>query len=275
MTKEVTIFSTDAISKMAEVMVKSSLFGIRDANQAMALMLIAQAEGKHPATVAQEYHIINGKPALKSDAMLARYLHIGGTIEWLSLTNEKVEAKFTHPSSGTVTVSWDIAQATAAGLTNNPTWKKFPRAMLRSRVVSEGIRTSYPAIVMGIYTPEEVEDMPVDKRAKSKVKEEKIVEPVNLTQEEKDQVTINTLCLRLKNQPTLEALNKAWLWVKDQEKYSQAVKDTVYKEYENIRSVFDQNIVDVMCAMFSSPKIDSDALNTADSPSSTDEVSWG
>ncbi|MFM7468944.1 MAG: hypothetical protein ACKO37_05545 [Vampirovibrionales bacterium] len=264
MTKEVTIFSTDAISKMAEVMVKSSLFGIRDANQAMALMLIAQAEGKHPATVAQEYHIINGKPALKADAMLARYLHVGGTIEWLSLTNEKVEAKFTHPSSGTVTVSWDIAQATAAGLTNNPTWKKFPRAMLRSRVVSEGIRTSYPAIVMGIYTPEEVEDMPVDKKAKSKVKEEKIVEPVHLTQEEKDQVTINTLCLKLNNQPTLEALNKAWLWVKDQEKYSKTVKDAVYEEYENIRSAFAETIV-----------IDSDDLDTANSPSSTDEVPWG
>ena len=32
--------------------------------------------------------------------------------------------------------------------------------MLRARVISEGIRTVYPGVVVGVYTPEEVSDMP-------------------------------------------------------------------------------------------------------------------
>jgi len=49
-------------------------------------------------------------------------------------------------------------RAKAAGLTGKQTWKQYPRAMLRSRVISEGIRTVYPGVAVGIYTPEEVGD---------------------------------------------------------------------------------------------------------------------
>jgi hypothetical protein len=37
-------------------------------------------------------------------------------------------------------------------------WKKYPRQMLRSRVVSEGVRTVYPNATSGLYVPEEVRD---------------------------------------------------------------------------------------------------------------------
>jgi hypothetical protein len=46
-----------------------------------------------------------------------------------------------------------------AGLTKNPTWRSYPRQMLRSRCISEGIRTVFPGVVVGTYTPEEVQDM--------------------------------------------------------------------------------------------------------------------
>jgi hypothetical protein len=32
--------------------------------------------------------------------------------------------------------------------------------MLRSRLISEGVRTVYPSIVQGVYTPEEIEAIP-------------------------------------------------------------------------------------------------------------------
>jgi hypothetical protein len=37
-------------------------------------------------------------------------------------------------------------------------YKKYPRQMLRSRCVSEGVRTVYPAATSGMYVPEEVQD---------------------------------------------------------------------------------------------------------------------
>ena len=65
------------MSIMADSIVKSNFYGFKTKEQVMAVMLVAQAEGKHPATVVQEYDIIQGRPALKSQAMLARFLQIG------------------------------------------------------------------------------------------------------------------------------------------------------------------------------------------------------
>ncbi|MBK8184777.1 MAG: hypothetical protein IPK63_18620 [Candidatus Competibacteraceae bacterium] len=56
------------MERMAAVIAQSGLFGVKNQNQAMALMLLAQAEGMHPATAARDYHVIQGKPALKRAA---------------------------------------------------------------------------------------------------------------------------------------------------------------------------------------------------------------
>jgi len=144
---------------MAVSVARSGLFGVKTPDQAMALMLIAQAEGLHPAIAARDYHVINGRPALRADAMLARFQAAGGKVEWGEYTDTKVVGKFSHPSGGSVEIAWTTKMAQDAGLTRNPTWKSYPRQMLRSRCISEGIRTVFPGVVVGTYTPEEVEDM--------------------------------------------------------------------------------------------------------------------
>lgn len=152
------LVSVDAIQTMANAVAKSGLFGIKTADQAMALMLIAQAEGLHPAIAARDYHVIQGRPALKADAMLARFQAAGGKVEWIKYTDEVVAAKISHPQGGTVEVAWTITMADRAGLTKNQTWRQYPRQMLRARVISEGIRTVFPGVAVGVYTPEEVQD---------------------------------------------------------------------------------------------------------------------
>lgn len=149
------------IERMAVAVAKSNLFGIKSPEQAMALMLIAQAEGLHPAIAARDYHVIQGKAALKSDAMLARFIAAGGKVEWHEYTDTAVTATFSHGSGGSVRIGWTIAQAKAAGLASKDVWKQYPRAMLRARVISEGIRTVYPGVCVGVYTPEEVQDFDV------------------------------------------------------------------------------------------------------------------
>jgi hypothetical protein len=143
---------------MALAVAKSGLFGVKTADQAMALMLIAQAEGLHPAIAARDYHVINGRPTLKADAMLARFQTAGGSVRWGEYTERRVSGTFTHPQGGSVEVAWTVEMATSAGLTKNPTWKSYPRQMLRARCISEGIRTVFPGVVVGTYTPEEAED---------------------------------------------------------------------------------------------------------------------
>ena len=152
------------IEKMATAIAKSGLFGMKTPEQAVALMLIAQAEGMHPAIAARDYHVIQGRPALKADAMLARFQTAGGKVSWDVYTDAEVKATFSHPAGGSVTLSWTLAQATRIGLAGKDNWKNYPRAMLRARVISEGIRTVYPGCVVGTYTPEEVQDFEPAKR---------------------------------------------------------------------------------------------------------------
>lgn len=147
------------VEKMAIAIAKSGLFGVKTSEQAMALMLIAQAEGYHPAIAARDYHVIQGRPTLKADAMLARFQSSGGKVEWTEYTDERVTGVFSHPQGGSIAVTWEVAQAKRIGLYKPGSgWEKYPRAMLRARVISEAIRTVYPGCIAGSYTPEEVQE---------------------------------------------------------------------------------------------------------------------
>lgn len=147
------------VEKMAKAVAESGLFGVRKPEEALALMLIAQAEGQHPAIAARDYHIIKGRPALKADALLARFQAAGGRVEWKEYTDDVVTGVFNHPAGGSISVSWTISQAKNIGLVRPDSgWVKYPRAMLRSRCISEGIRAVYPGCAVGTYTVEEVQD---------------------------------------------------------------------------------------------------------------------
>ena len=147
--------------RMAEVIAKSGMFGLKDTTAVLALMAVAQAEGRHPASVAKDYHMIQGRPALKADAMLARFQQAGGSVQWTSYKDEQVSGVFSHPQGGSLEVTWTLAQAKAIGLATKDNWKLYPRAMLRARVISEGIRSVYPAVIVGEYSIEEVQDFDV------------------------------------------------------------------------------------------------------------------
>ena len=145
------------IKEMAEVAAKSKMFGFKSPDEAMAIMLLCQAENLHPAIAMRDFHVIQGRPALKADAMLARFQAAGGSVKWEEYSDERVSGNFSHPSGGSVTVTWTLEMARKIGLTGKDNWKNYARAMLRARCISEGVRTVYPGCVTGLYTPEEVE----------------------------------------------------------------------------------------------------------------------
>jgi len=157
MSNQNTIVALSDLERMASSIAKSGLFGIKTPEQAVALMLVAQAEGRHPGSVAREYHIISGRPALRSDAMLARFQQSGGSVQWGERTDKTVSGTFSHPQGGNLTLTWTIEDAKRAGIYANQ-WTKYPRQMLTARVISEGVRAVFPSVVAGVYTPEEVSD---------------------------------------------------------------------------------------------------------------------
>ncbi len=173
------------IIQAAEIVAKSGLFGVKNKEEAATLMMVAQAEGSHIMTAMREFHVIDGKPSLKADAILARFQKAGGSIEWLERNDKCCKAKFFHPQGGKIEVEWTWEMADKAGFSwsykkqwnkeankmvfiydenknkikeYKDNWQKIPRQMLAARVVSEGVRAVCAGCLNGFYTPEEVQD---------------------------------------------------------------------------------------------------------------------
>lgn len=148
------------LERMAQTVVNSRLFPVKTAQEAITLFLVAQAEGLHPMTAMRRYDVINGKPAMKTDAMLGGYFARGGKIRWHELTDSVADATFTTQGVPEgVRITWTLADAKRAGLDSKQTWRQYPRQMLRSRVVREGINATDPIVNQGMYTPEEIQDI--------------------------------------------------------------------------------------------------------------------
>jgi hypothetical protein len=147
--------------EMARMVASSGLFpNVTNPQSAMTLMMLCEADGLHPVEAMRRYHILHGRPAMRADAMQAEFQAKGGRVEWVESTEEACEAMFRHavhaPNGFPVRVT--IEEAKERGLYNtNPNYKKYPRQMLRARCISEGVRAVLPGIVVGVYTPEEVE----------------------------------------------------------------------------------------------------------------------
>ena len=155
-------------SLVGKVFVNSGFYGFKNVEQAMALMLQADADGIPFAKAVQQYSVIQGRPSLKAEAMLTRFQENGGSIKWISRTAKSCKLFLSHPKGGELEVEWTLERAKAAGLGDKDNWKKYPVQMLSARCVSEGVRAIYPACLGGCYTPEEVMDFdtePADRQA--------------------------------------------------------------------------------------------------------------
>ncbi len=135
-------------------------------DQIFTLMMICEAENIHYIEALRQYDIIEGRPAMKAAAIQAKFQNHSGFVEWVRFDEDAAEAMFSHPTLQPkpirVSVTYDecvkrgIVQG-KDGIKKN--WRCHRAAMLRARCISAGVRMVYPGIVVGIYTPEELEDM--------------------------------------------------------------------------------------------------------------------
>jgi len=152
--------SVPDVMTMADVIVKSGLFpAFKNRESAAAMMLLCRAKGLDPMTAVERYHIVQGRPVMRADAMLGEFVRMGGRVEWIKRDDTEASATFSHPQGGSVTVSWTIEMARKAKLTGKDIWSQYPRQMLHARCVSEGVRSILPGATNGLYTPEEAMNM--------------------------------------------------------------------------------------------------------------------
>ena len=137
----------------------SGLFAGKTKEQIFSLLMLAHAEGVHPMTAMRDFDIIQGRPAKKAEAMHRSFLAAGGSVVWNKLDDTVADGTFSHPQGGSARIVWDMERVKKAEIKNESMYKKYPRAMLRSRCISEGVRTVYPAATSGLYEPGEVKGM--------------------------------------------------------------------------------------------------------------------
>jgi len=115
--------------------------------------------GMKPFQALNSIHVIKGKPTISAEGMLALiYANSPGVIiNYLETSNTLCKIEAIKPNHKPAVFSFSIEDAKAAGLAGSATWKKYTRAMLRSRCVSEMARALFPECISGMsYTPEEL-----------------------------------------------------------------------------------------------------------------------
>ena len=181
------LVSVADLEVISQRVARSGLFGL-NAEQVFTLCLLAQSEGLHPIEAMRRFHVIQGRPAMRADAMQAQFQANGGRVEWVVSTGEECRALFYHEQYAKkgFEVRVTYAELTKAGVATTPAWKKFPRQMLRARAISEGVRAVDPGIVVGIYCPEEVSDF--TPRESTPIETTARVEPQPAVREDKRRV---------------------------------------------------------------------------------------
>lgn len=126
-----------------------------------------KALGLEPMSAIQGITVIKGKPTASASLMAGLVRRAGHT---LRITGDDKRAECTIIRSDDPEFEfksvWTIDRAKKAGLTSNPTWAKYPDAMLKARAISECARNACSEILAGVqYTSEElgVDDAPAER----------------------------------------------------------------------------------------------------------------
>jgi hypothetical protein len=130
---------------------------INTPEKALALMLKGRELGIPPMMSIEHIHIVDGKPGISAQLMLAQVFRIIPTaeVEFPVYTAERVVVKGRrNAKAGWTEVEWTLAQA--KHLSGKDNWRNYPRSMLRSRAISELCKAIFPDAVAGMYTPEEL-----------------------------------------------------------------------------------------------------------------------
>jgi hypothetical protein len=158
------IASMADLTRAGEAVAQSGMFGVTNAGAGMVVVATCQSQGISLMEFARMYHIIDGKPSMRADAMLAEFRKRGGRYRMVSNTVDKAAAAFEFEGVKIeFAVTMDDAKRTGDAFKSDGKTLKHNYAhraddMLWARMVSKAVRRLCPEIVYGLYSPEETGD---------------------------------------------------------------------------------------------------------------------
>ena len=195
--------SMQALETFGNYIFQSNMFGARNPAEGFVIGITCQQEGMTLLQFKERYHVMMGQVTIKSEAMLANLLELGGEYEIQARTPDRVAIKLTYKKASFLSeIKWEDIKDEAYTRANKDAsgrnyadnvpieqrrykdnWSTPRRRMqmMWARAVSDGVRTVCPLATRGHYTPEEAVDFD----------EPKVVNitpaPVNYPQQEAEQ----------------------------------------------------------------------------------------
>lgn len=138
----------------------TGFYGAKSPEQALLLAMTGKDLGMTYTMALRAFHVVQGKPVLSADGMVAAVLSSGKAkfFRTVEKTTDRVTVETQRNGDPAPTsYTYTMADAKAAGLTGKDNWRSHPAAMLAARAKSALARDVYPDVLLGMYDPDEIE----------------------------------------------------------------------------------------------------------------------
>ena len=154
----------DEAWRFAKMIQVSGMATKGDTQETVMTKIIMGAEvGLSPMQAIQNIAVINGRPSVWGDAMVAivqAHPQYAGHREWFSDKGTIAHCEITRQGQASYTVSYSVDDAKKAGLWGKQgPWSQYPKRMLQQRARSWAFRDKFADALRGISQAEEQQDV--------------------------------------------------------------------------------------------------------------------
>lgn len=148
-----------AMKEQCQMLVRSGFLpvAINTPEKALAVALAGRELGVGMMESFRSINVIQGKPTVSPQLMLA-LANRTKELENIDVnaTDEKCVVTVTRKGRKPVTTEFGIKEATDLGLMSKDNYKKQKKTMFQWRCLAANLRVTFPDVVLGLYTPEEL-----------------------------------------------------------------------------------------------------------------------
>lgn len=149
------------LKELTQIAMKSGNYKDMTESTMLNIMLSARDLGISPMKALNGgFYIVNGKISMSTSLMTDRIRKDGHSVIVPELTSQKCVVIGKRKDNGdSVKIEFTMEDAQNAGLLGNPTWKKYPKAMLYNRAMAMLARMLFPDVTGNCYSEDEGEEI--------------------------------------------------------------------------------------------------------------------
>lgn len=157
--------SIEEAYRLAKLLVASRLLpeAVTTPEAAFAVIATGRELGLSAMQSLRSIHVIKGKPTLSADLICALVKGRSDVCKFFRLvSSDETSAVYETARNGEpepTKMSFSLDDAKRAQLLGSANWQKYPAAMLRARCITALARAVYPDLVMGLYDPDELQQV--------------------------------------------------------------------------------------------------------------------